>query len=404
MVIPTPLVFGNVPFGLEPPEPAALDQAPRRSGRIRVPTQKVRDMLPESSGSGLEIVEEPDMVPDVPTTTSQRQRVRLLITEKFRTVANRFGLSRLYHARPSTIPDAVLDLSCCLPRSIPRSGRVQRSVEDIIHPLPNMSAWRLYDHFWRYPLQSRTSRTALQSIMRRPDFSPTDAAAVNFDKIDATLTARQPWTNTAEGWRQASVTVGVPLGHRPNDASRRSDYTARQRIRRHEPFEEIPAERPVAGNHFTVTGFFYRPLVPLITMVFSKLSISRTFHYHPFHLTYLSPDAPSGTLPEGVHGELYTSQAWLDADRDLQNSPQVDGCNLPRAIAAIMFYSDSTSLAQFGTAKAWPIYVFFGNQSKYDRSCPSTSAGYHVAYLPTVRSLSLPNCALHLTLQCTASR
>ena len=119
-------------------------------------------------------------------------------------------------------------------------------------------------------------------------------------------------------------------------------------------------------------------------MVFGKQSVSRTFHYHPFRLTYLPPKAPPNTLPETVYGELYTSQAWLDADSELQNSPQVEGCELPRAIAAFMFYSDSTSLAQFGTAKAWPIYVFFGNQSKYDRARPSTSAGYHVSYLPTV--------------------
>ena len=85
-----------------------------------------------------------------------------------------------------------------------------------------------------------------------------------------------------------------------------------------------------------------------------------------------------------VHGELYTSQAWRDAEYALQNSPPVEGCDLPRAIAAFMFYSDSTNLAQFGNAKAWPIYVFFGNQSKYDRARPATAAGYHVAYLPSV--------------------
>ena len=118
--------------------------------------------------------------------------------------------------------------------------------------------------------------------------------------------------------------------------------------------------------------------------VFGKYTVSQDFHYHPYHLQYIDPDAPLGTPPETVHGELYTSQAWLDAEHALQNSPPVEGCDLPRAIASFMFYSDSTNLAQFGNAKAWPIYVFFGNQSKYDRARPATAAGYHVAYLPSV--------------------
>ena len=36
-----------------------------------------------------------------------------------------------------------------------------------------------------------------------------------------------------------------------------------------------------------------------------------------------------------------------------------------------MFWSDSTQLTQFGTAKLWPLYVFFGNESKYRRCQPT---------------------------------
>ena len=224
----------------------------------------------------------------------------------------------------------------------------------------------------------------MQEFQRQPDFCASDAASANFDKIDRLLTAKEPWTNAAEGWRQASITIGIPPSHRSTQASRRSEYTARQRIRRHEPFEEVPAEHPVAGDHFTISQFFYRPLVPLARKVFGESHVSQDFHYHPYHLKYLPPGAPLGTLPEMVHSELYNSQAWLDADFELQNSPREEGCDLPRAIMAFMLYSDSTNLAQFGNAKAWPIYVFFGNQSKYDRARPASAAGYHVAYLPSV--------------------
>ena len=129
--------------------------------------------------------------------------------------------------RPSTVPDVELEPSCYLPTScVPCGGRMQCSVEEIIDPLPNMSAWRLYHHFWTYTMQSRTSRKAMQDILQRPNFSLVDAATANFNKIDAILAAQQLWSNAAEGWRQASVTIGIPSGHRPNSTSRCSEYTA----------------------------------------------------------------------------------------------------------------------------------------------------------------------------------
>lgn len=50
-----------------------------------------------------------------------------------------------------------------------------------------------------------------------------------------------------------------------------------------------------------------------------------------------------------------------------------------------MFWSDSTHLAEFGQAKLWPIYMAFGNQSKYERAKPGNRALLHLAYLPSVR-------------------
>ncbi|KIK72621.1 hypothetical protein PAXRUDRAFT_798128, partial [Paxillus rubicundulus Ve08.2h10] len=47
-----------------------------------------------------------------------------------------------------------------------------------------------------------------------------------------------------------------------------------------------------------------------------------------------------------------------------------------------MFWSDATHLAQFGQAKAWPIYLFFGNLSKYLRGSPSLGACHPIAFIP----------------------
>ncbi|KIM50124.1 hypothetical protein SCLCIDRAFT_76375, partial [Scleroderma citrinum Foug A] len=62
--------------------------------------------------------------------------------------------------------------------------------------------------------------------------------------------------------------------------------------------------------------------------------------------------------PINVHGELYTSQAFLQTHKDLQQSPPEPGCDLERVVIALMFWSDATQLTTFGNAKLWPCYMF----------------------------------------------
>jgi hypothetical protein len=49
-----------------------------------------------------------------------------------------------------------------------------------------------------------------------------------------------------------------------------------------------------------------------------------------------------------------------------------------------MFASDATMLASFGDAKLWPLYLFFANDSKYQRGKPSLKLGEQVAYFEKV--------------------
>jgi hypothetical protein len=60
---------------------------------------------------------------------------------------------------------------------------------------------------------------------------------------------------------------------------------------------------------------------------------------------------------------------------------------LEQVIAGLMFWSDATHLAQFGNASAWPVYLFFGNQSKYAHACPTTNACYPIAFISSVSLL-----------------
>ncbi|KAH6881005.1 hypothetical protein BKA70DRAFT_1342256 [Coprinopsis sp. MPI-PUGE-AT-0042] len=49
-----------------------------------------------------------------------------------------------------------------------------------------------------------------------------------------------------------------------------------------------------------------------------------------------------------------------------------------------MFWSDETHLSAFGSAKVWPCYMFFGNESKYQRSKTSLKLCEHIAYFDSL--------------------
>ena len=61
--------------------------------------------------------------------------------------------------------------------------------------------------------------------------------------------------------------------------------------------------------------------------------------------------------------------------------------DLPYVVFAIMLYSDSTRLANFGGVSLWPAYLYCVNQTKYERGKPSCFAAHHIAYLASVCSI-----------------
>jgi hypothetical protein len=86
---------------------------------------------------------------------------------------------------------------------------------------------------------------------------------------------------------------------------------------------------------------------------------------------------------------LYTSAAFHKAHSDLQELPGDPGCDLPRVVAGLMFWSDAMQLTLFGTAKLWPTYMYFGNKSKYCHCKPSLNLSNHVAYFEMVHLFTL---------------
>jgi hypothetical protein len=62
-----------------------------------------------------------------------------------------------------------------------------------------------------------------------------------------------------------------------------------------------------------------------------------------------------------------------------------DDCDAEVTILAVLLWSDSTHLMNFGMASLWPVYLFLGNISKYTRAKPSAHMAHHLTYVPSVR-------------------
>jgi hypothetical protein len=187
---------------------------------------------------------------------------------------------------------------------------------------------------------------------------------------------QSPWGSN--GWRRSTILVKVPTGKKPTAASRRMATNTRARNQRHD--EVDPDADPFPVYRVPIHDVRTRSLSQSMLEYIQDSSNSTAFRWYGSKEVWQPPyhDAP----PEQVWGELYTSDVFLSAERDLINAHS-DSLH-PSVIAAFMIWSDSTHLAQFGQAKAWPIYAYFGNQSKYTRCKPSTRSAQVVGYVPPV--------------------
>lgn len=307
----------------------------------------------------------PESLPPIPPPSDpcpQRHlpRVILIVRDTIRTALNGFGLMREYPHRPSYDPDAIVHAAELATRRPAEEEPVSEIlVPETAHPPPwphkNMTHW----HFMSWLLngnhsKSQAEASKLINIAKREDFDPMELKTLNVQqemrRIDEVVREREKVAATEGGdeWQSASIELEVPTGIRGSGTA-----------------------------SFTVPGLRFRSLIGVITAGFQD-PIARYFHLTPFKKFR---QLTSGVF-ERVWDELYNSDVWLREHDSLQRLPSPDG--LEKVIVALMFWSDATQLAQFGTAKAWPLYLSFGNLSKYIRGQPRTCVAHHVAYIPSV--------------------
>ena len=294
------------------------------------------------------------------------------------TQSNSFGLFRRYDkgSIPAYDPeDSSDDTVVSRPAEVRGAVTTDQlsSTENPFYPYPNESSMRLGDWYWNQgSLKSKDSFKRLLDVIGNMSFRPEDIRNTKWALIDRTLgflaadgdpKGSTEWLDNETGWTRTTVTISVPFPRR--------------------------FANPGATD-YCVPDFYRRSLLSIIRERVLDPNDHHLFHYEPFELLWQRSNRDIR-----VHGELYTSKAFLDAHHELLESPPEPGCTLPRRIVALMFWSDATQLTSFSDAKLWPLYVFFGNQTKYKRGQPSAKLCRHVAYFQTVSMVPyFKNCDL----------
>ena len=282
----------------------------------------------------------------------------------FTMLANSFGLSHWYYGDqfPTHDPeDATMlqHLTLTLP-VVDDCGSAGHPAESrdpaLFYPYLNRLSYLLGDWYWNGGIQkSKESFRVLIKIVGTSGFQPENVNTMHWDSINAQLRAGPKETGPGQSfegasWTKSAVNIKVPF-HK---------WTA----------------KPGVYDYY-IGDMYHCTLVSVIREQLANPQHDKLFHYQPYNFLWQQ----GGSLaPINIHGELYTSEVFLQAHKDLHQSPAEPGCNLECVIIALMFWSDATQLTTFSNAKLWPCYMFFGNESKYRRCKSSCCLCSHIAY------------------------
>lgn len=278
------------------------------------------------------------------------------------TQTNSFNIFRVYDSDTIPVHDPE-DQTGDTPLSKPTASMIQQGIdpENPFYPYPNQTSWYLGDWYWNQGTQkSKKNFGTLLDIIGSTEFRPEDVSRTNWAAIDRQLGCPRAseredsaeWMD--DGWECRAITISVPFSRR--------------------------CENP-GPKDYTISGFYRRSLTSIVREHLIDPIRCNRFRFEPYSLRWRPPHRQCSIK---IHGELFTSKAFIEAHRKLQDSPPEAGCSLPRRIVALMLWSDATHLTSFGEAKLWPLYVYFGNESKYDRAQPTSHLCAHAAYFRTV--------------------
>jgi hypothetical protein len=338
--------------------PPLLTNSGRPQRNYRMP-QRYIDVLPEGPVP---------IPPPPPESASARapiiRRVILHVRDMLRTGLNRFGMLREYPYRPSYDPDSFVSpdsLSNSRKPNPPEQPLIPPNNETHAPPWPfaNITIYRFME--WATTGSNQKSHGEVdrlaKDVIGAPDFKVEDLAGFSahreYKRFDSSEPSGDKVPFSGDNWRESTVHISIPTGIRDPSG---------------------------IGQEIAIPELHHRSLVAVMKAGLEDIS-ARKLHFSPFKLFRRMPLGHE----ERCFDEVYTSDAFLEAHDTLQKQPNEAGCKLEKVILGLMFWSDSTHLANFGTAKVWPLYMYFANLSKYIRGKPGSGSSHHVAYIPSVR-------------------
>ncbi|KAI0737908.1 hypothetical protein C8Q80DRAFT_1263018 [Daedaleopsis nitida] len=265
-------------------------------------------------------------------------------------------------------------------------------------PFPNISTFDML--YWQNNESITKSNAQLnlltRGVFQEPGFNVADLA--HFDaahevrRLDEYVeTDERSPLSAKDGWTQSSVHVRLP----------------KEGVR-YESEEHAPL--------FAVEGLWHRSLPQVIRSALQRPGM-KTWHMIPHKLFALQPSrshsvsrspspSPSSTSSHSsssacsshtasssgdddgirVRTEIYNSDAAIEEYDRILDKPREEGDpdDLEYSMTMICWYSDATRLTNFGPASMYPLYHYFGNQSKYERVRPSLYPAHHLAYIPSL--------------------
>ncbi|KAF9474973.1 hypothetical protein BDN70DRAFT_814828 [Pholiota conissans] len=352
---PSPLASEILPEVVRQPSPAiaapALTTAGRPRRNYRLPARFV-DVPPEP------------LAPAPIQPPAPLRRVLLIVRDRLVTAANSFGIWRDYPRRPTVDPSSTLTLeelsnsyrSTATDRIQPTSA-VTTPDRPFYWPFSNPTIYRTMS--WLNNGGTAKSEGELtsfvQNVIHAPDFSQEHLVGFDAHRENVRFDKAVTESNLKSQFVESPVDILIPSG-----------------------------SASVEPKLFTVPGLLRRSLTATIADAFND-PLAHLLHFSPFKLYRRNPTTQK---EERVHGELYTSDAFLAEHEKVQKYGKLPAddpdCKREKVVAALMFSSDATHLTDFGNAKAWPIYLMLGNLSKYTRSLPNSGAMHHLAYIPSL--------------------
>jgi hypothetical protein len=342
-----------------------VDSDQHHSRRICIIPRSFNDLLPANedlnpSGNSA------STLPDIHNPPQHRiRRVLLTLRDSLQMTFTAIGLCRNYPRRPSFKPDKFISSSLLATTCPTIADALDTQGHNPLHgasgppfPFPNMTIYRLMTWMNSGSHQKSEAEVSrlVKDVIQAEDFTLKDLDGFSVKKSLRALdnNGKKGTVIFPDDWLETDITIQIPTRSKEDSS------------------------RP-----FTIPGFHYRPLVAVIRAAFADIQAS-AFHLLPFQRIWKDP---LDDHQERVFDELYSSDSWLEAQDDLHRQPREPGCSLERVIAGLMFFSDATHLATFGTAKAWPLYLYFGNLTKYARSAPKSGACHIVRFFPSVGDL-----------------